>query len=121
MPQRMDEPPGQPPTCVGAPEAGRILHITLGPNDFLVVAESEQSNGTHHDSRLLEQQTDRRKCEMKDCPCPGVKIYDRTWCCASCGEALIARICQEAEVTLPRMPQRATRPGQREKRKYYRA
>ena len=116
MHHRMDNPPdGQPPTCVGAPEAGRILHIALGPNDLLVVAESEHPSGTSSPPLRLLEQIDQ-KCEMKDCDHRGVKFYDRTWCCDSCGEALVARICQELDDPMPRNHYKVSRP-QRRKRK----
>lgn len=109
MPRRMDDPPdGLRSTCVMKcvvhHASGRIFNLSLGADDLLVVAE-------HNDrrSRRVDQ-----KCEK--CDRPGVRFYDRHWCCDSCGQAILDKISEEMDQPVPKRPPKNILPGGRRRK-----
>ncbi len=113
MQRSMDDPPdGLPPTCVEW-EVGRVFNLSLSANVLLVVA------GNHdHRSRLVVAEHNghqpRRvdeKCER--CDRPGIRFFDRHWCCEPCGQAVLDRLTEESERPAPQKP--AIVPGRRRK------
>ena len=94
----LHDPPGdQPSTCVGGPEVGHGNHYASAP--------AASANG-NHGSRHLDQ-----KCQH--CDQPGVRFYDREWCCAACGQDVLHRLTEELVRPVPKPAE----PGQRGRRK----